>query len=62
MDISTTHLNFVSIENLLYYVEAMVNASHVKESKPPSMPRSTIYRIKKVKSAKKHILKFVSNI
>ncbi|MGI9533951.1 MAG: 6-phosphofructokinase [Thermodesulfobacteriota bacterium] len=57
---SETRLNFVNIEDLLAYGEAIANAPRVEESKPPPKPKPTIDRNKKIKSAIKGIQKFVS--
>ena len=49
MDNSQTHLNFVSVEALLAYGEATVNAPRVDEAKPPLKPKATADRLKKIK-------------
>ena len=60
IDTGETQLNFVNFENLLAYGEAMANAPRVEQAKPPNKPKSEIDRIKRIKSAKKAILKLVS--
>ena len=53
------NLEFVTVESLLSYGQAMVDAPRAKGSNPPQKPKSSDNRIEKVESAKEDIKRFV---
>ena len=53
-------LDFITVESLLSYGQAMVDAPRAEGSIPPLKPKATKSRIKNVESAKQDIKQFVS--
>jgi len=53
-------LDFLTVESLISYGQAMVDAPRAEGSKPPSKPKATKNRVKKVESAKEDIKRFIS--
>jgi len=54
------NLEFVTVESLLSYGQAMVDAPKAKGSNPPQKPKSSDNRIEKAESAKEDIKRFIS--
>ena len=53
-------LDFVTVQSLISYGEAMVNAPRAEGSYPPPRPSPSNDRVLKVESAKEDIMRFVS--